>query len=117
MKYFKFNCNPVKEKIKNKNIITKLLKKLRNVLFSANPDYDDTIPFVANWYIEYDDSTFNMAIREIGTDENNNVIMKMPYKRNYGYWSDTNLQYEDYKKFNIEIISKEMFIEMWNNTP
>jgi hypothetical protein len=78
----------------------------------ANPEYDKLIEFVNVWLIEFDED--GDAIREIGIDENENVILKMPYKENYGYWTDNELKYSDFEqRFKNENITGEWFENMW----
>ncbi len=95
-----------------------LLKSFVNVLKifipQANPDYDRRIDEVKFWVLEFDDEN-TYPVREVGLDENEQSIVKMPYKRNYGYWTDNNLKIEDFKKlFNVEIIEKDYFVEKWD---
>lgn len=41
--------------------------------------------------------------------------MKMPFKKNYGYWVDNNLTYNDFKEsFDWKIIDKEIFEKNWS---
>lgn len=81
----------------------------------ANPDFEDKIPYVAQWYVEYDED-LNVSEREIGLDANNKVIVKMPDERNYGFWLDTNMTIEDFKReFSIQMITEQEFDDLWNS--
>ncbi len=54
--------------------------------------------------------------REIGVGKDGEVILKMPFNENYGYWVYNNLTCNDFKEsFKIEYISKENFEKAWNN--
>lgn len=75
----------------------------------ANPDFEDKIFLASNWLLEFDKEN-DIPNREIGLNSEGKVILKMPYKNNYGYWIDNNLTYNDFKKdFEYEIIEKEKF--------
>jgi hypothetical protein len=91
---------------------TTLSKLTELIIPLANPEYDKLIEFVNVWLIEFDED--GDAIREIGIDENENVILKMPYKENYGYWTDNELKYSDFEqRFKNENITGEWFENMW----
>jgi hypothetical protein len=88
---------------------------MRKILPKANPDYDDLIDNVETWLIEFDKES-RFPDREIGIDENGNVLMIMPDEKNYGYWTDNNLKLEDFEvNFNTEKIGKEKFDTIWEN--
>lgn len=75
----------------------------------ANPDYEDKIDYVATWLIEYDDEKYHVTIKEIGLDENGQVIVKMPDERNYGYWPDTDFKLEGFKRLGAQEIKHDEF--------
>ena len=83
-------------------LIGKLLDR-----FDANPEYDHSL--VDEWYIEFDDEGW--PGREIGLDSHELPVLAGPDDRNYGFWLDTNMQYND---FNGAEISAEHFEEKWN---
>ena len=86
---------------------------LKLIIPKANPDYENRIALVVYWLLEFKDDQ-STPEREIGLDSNENMIMKMPYNNNYGYWVDNNLTIEDFKKsFAVEEITKEYFEEKW----
>lgn len=88
---------------------------LKAIIPQANPDYEKKIDDVKFWLLEFDDEN-TYPVREVGLDENQRSIVKMPYKRNYGYWTDNELKIEDFRKsFNTEIIEKDYFIKKWND--
>lgn len=118
MLYFKFNRKPLsgdsplspKKRTLWRSLVGWLCKKLL-----ANPDFDDKLKYVAQWYLEYDEDAC-VSCREIGLDNNKNVIVRMPDERNYGFWLDTNFTTEDFKaKFDIQIIKEQEFNNLWNS--
>lgn len=104
---FKYSNSP---KSYNSNIISRILKK---IIPQANPNFDDKYQFVDNWYIEYDEVE-EITEREVGTDTKGVVIVKAPFKDNFGFWVDNNLKMEDYSKFSIKHIYSEDFNQLWN---
>jgi len=88
------------------NILTKILPK-------ANPDFEDKINEVKWWLVEFDREN-GKPKREIGMDKEGRVILKMPFKDNYGFWIDSNLSLNDIKNFCIvSEISKKSFEYNW----
>lgn len=118
MVYFKFKdkcnnkktCNP-----NNQNFLERCGLWLISLLIpKANPDFDDKIFSVAEWYLEFDDEA--EPGREIGLDVNGQVIVKMPDERNYGFWLDTCMKLEDFKRqFQLQPISEHEFNDLWNS--
>lgn len=78
----------------------------------ANPDFEKKFPYVRYWYIEYDE-TNQYTTKEIGIDKDGNVFTKAPYLQNLGIWCDSDVTYDVYKSFGIEIITKEEFKRFW----
>jgi hypothetical protein len=99
--------------------VKKSLKKavigiLTSVILKANPDYDKEIDKVKSWLIELETET-GIPKREIGLNNLGEPILKMPYKNNYGYWTDNNLLLGDFKKhFQVGEIDKATFETKWN---
>ena len=92
------------------NSVVRYLKKM---LPEANPDFEEKIDEVKIWLIEIDRET-KYPNREIGIDKDGRVIMIMPYERNYGYWTDNNLQEKDFKShFETEEIAEMEFNRLW----
>jgi len=88
------------------SVLTKFIPK-------ANPDFEDKIDEVQYWLVECNNDT-GIPEREIGLDKNRQVILKMPFKDNYGYWTDNNLLLNDFKEhFVVSEISKESFEQSW----
>lgn len=118
MLYFKFNCKSHRRDSKTSpkkiSLLGKLLDKLSRKL-SANPDFEDKIQYVSQWYLEYNEEN-DEPWREIGLDINKNVIVKLPDERNYGFWLDSNCTIENFEKdFGIEMIAEEDFYNLWNS--
>ena len=90
-----------------------LIKILTLVIPKANPDFEDKIDEVKYWLVECETET-GIPQREIGLDEQGRLILKMPYKNNYGFWTDNNLLLADFKEhFTVSEISKESFESNW----
>jgi len=86
---------------------------LTKVLPKANPDFDDKVDEVKYWLVECDNET-GIPQREIGLDKEGRVILKIPYKNNYGYWTDSTLLLSDFKEqFDVSEISKDSFEQNW----
>ena len=95
---------------KEKSFLGKLLAF---ILPNANPDFEDKFVLISKWLLEFEDTELP-PIREIGIDNQNQVIAKMPFKNNSGYWIDNDLTFKDFKSsFETNIITKELFEEMW----
>jgi hypothetical protein len=87
---------------------------LTNGIPKANPDFDDKIDEVQYWLVECDNET-GIPEREIGLDKEGKVILKMPFKDNYGYWTDNNFKLNDFKEhFVVSEISRDSFEQNWD---
>ena len=115
MKYIKFKEKTYSVKKHPVGTFEKVFIGIMKFIFpKANPDFDDKIDAVFIWMLEFEDEE-DFPNREIGIDSNNNIILKMPFKKNYGYWTDNNLKYNDFvNSFNAEIIDKSEFETKWN---
>lgn len=104
-----------KKEVEGKN---SFLRKIFSYLVpKANPDYDHLIKLVSSWVLEFEDKN-STPNREIGLDSKGDVLMKMPYNNNYGYWCDNNLTYNEFKEdFSSQITSREVFEQKWNQFP
>lgn len=118
MMYFKFYKKPIKgdgslQKTKN-GLLRRMIRKISNI-FLSNPDFEAKLQDVVQWYLEYDEKN-NESLREIGLDSNNQIIVKMPDKRNYGFWNDTNLTIEDFEnRFGIQKVTEKEFNNLWDS--
>ena len=100
---------PVKE-----SFVSRLIQKVLFFIPKANPDYEPKIHLVSKWLIEFIENEGEfLPCREIGLDPNNNIVLDGPNKRNYGFWLDTNMNYNDFEKNTIE---KEEFEYYWNKS-
>lgn len=113
--YIKFKIpEDIKASPKTGSLLKLFVGFLKIIIPQANPDYDKKIQYVKFWLIEFDNEN-SYPVREVGLDENHQSIVKMPYKKNYGYWTDNELKIEDFKKsFNTEEIDRDYFIKKWN---
>jgi hypothetical protein len=87
------------------------LRVLRALLFfipSGNPDYERRLHLVREWLVECGES--GEPWREVGVDEEGTPVVSGPDDRNYGFWCDTNMTYDD---FDAEPLTKEEFEAMW----
>ena len=91
------------------------VKVIKTILFfipKANPGYDSKMHKVKKWLIEFDKEDGELLPwREIGLDSKGNPVLAGPDKKNYGFWLDTNMKYED---FDGEPIGKDEFEKIWN---
>lgn len=86
---------------------------LKLVVPRANPDFDDQLPNVKTWLIEIHDE--GIPEREIGLDKNNRVLVIAPWKNNFGYWTDNQLELKDFiKSFEVSPISEDEFNNLWD---
>ena len=118
MIYFKFCDIPSKKSLRGKNVFIKLWDRISSSLgkfLNANPDIESKIDEVEQWVVEYDNTEYHQAIREIGIDSQGNIILKMPDDRNYGFWLDTGFTLNDFKKFGINYITEDEFNNLWNS--
>ena len=99
--YVQFKAPKSEQKGQTDGILKRNIKKavigiVSAVIPKANPDFEDKIDFVETWIVELDDET-GIPEREIGMDKDGRIIVKMPFKNNYGYWTDNNLLLADFK--------------------
>ena len=79
----------------------------------SNPDFADKINEVSTWLIEFEGDSY-YPDREVGLNAANQPIVIMPWKKNYGYWTDNNLTIKYFRsKFNSTDITKEEFEKHW----
>lgn len=116
MLYFKFQYrHRQKNGIMKKKIIWRILFSVLNDIFAANPDFENKIPYVALWVVEYENNKFNQVTRELGFDTNGKIIVKLPDKRNFGFWIDSDYTMKDYCKLDIQMITEQEFNNLWNS--
>ena len=99
---------------KEKTLKEKLVSGILFFIPKANPDYEKKMYLVKSWLIEFVESNEHfLPWREIALDENENPVFAGPDKRNYGFWRDTNMKFED---FEGESIDKAEFEQKWKMT-
>jgi len=91
------------------------IESLSKFLPAANPDYDDKIKLVTHWIVEFEVNT-GLPNREIGLNDADEVIMTLPDKSNYGYWTDNHLKLNDFEEtFETKVIQNKDFEFFWSN--
>lgn len=90
------------------------VKVIKTILFfipKANPYYDSKMHLVKNWLIEFveEEGDF-IPWREIALDSAGNIVFAGPDKKNYGFWLDSDMKFEDFKG---ESIDKDDFERFW----
>ncbi len=116
--YIQFDAPKNDSRTAKDGLIKSSLKKafvgiLTTIIPRANPDFENKIDEVYYWLIECDNET-GIPEREIGLDKEGRVILKMPFKDNYGYWTDNNLLLNDFKEhFKTSEVSKDIFEWKW----
>ena len=79
----------------------------------GNPDFEALISEVKEWLVELNEE--GVPEREVGINQNGVPIMKMPWKKNYGFWTDSNLKRGDFENlFQPEEIEASVFEDYWN---
>lgn len=113
--YIKFKV-PVSGAVKTPGNIGKRLAKviLTSVAPVANPDFESKLGSVAFWLIEFENDSY-YPNREIGLDSAGTPIIIMPWRKNYGYWTDNNLVIEDFRsQFETNDITRVEFEKLWS---
>ncbi|MBS9767335.1 MAG: hypothetical protein KGV44_07325 [Flavobacteriaceae bacterium] len=119
MIYIKFTAPKTENHSKKNTFAKQMIENIvcriaKCIIPNGNPDFDDKIDSVETWLVELDSKT-GTPEREIGLDKNDKVIVKMPFKNNYGYWTDNNLLLLDFKQhFETTEIEQEVFENYWN---
>lgn len=103
---------------KPKTWLTRTLQKsltvLTTIIPKANPDFDDKIDDVDEWFIEINEETGEPE-REIGINNVGQTIAIMPFNQNYGYWTDNNFNLDDFvEKFNATQMTSKEFNNRWD---
>ena len=89
-----------------------LWKFVSTIIPKANPDFENYIHDVNIWLIEFNDN--GIPEREIGLDKDDKTVMIMPWKDNYGYWTDNNFKLQDFMNgFKYSEIEDEYFESRW----
>ncbi len=81
----------------------------------SNPDFINKFSDVVRWFIEFEDDSY-FPNREIGFNILGEPIIILPWKANYGYWTDSNVILKDLNfHFKVTQISKSEFTDKWND--
>ncbi|WP_460219307.1 hypothetical protein [Psychroserpens sp. MEBiC05023] len=97
-----------------RNIKKAIIGILGSIIPKANPDFENKIDLVETWIVELDSET-GIPEREIGMDKDGRIIVIMPFKNNYGYWTDNNLLLTDFKDhFDITELNQDSFENYWS---
>ena len=92
-----------------------LIKVTSSIVPKANPDFDGKIQDVRQWILEVDDDE-GIPEREIGLDDKGNVMMIMPWKDNYGFWTDSNVHVDELaKSHEMQFLDRQEFENLWND--
>ena len=111
--YLKIDFDESIEPEKSNLFHTLLEKFLSTIIPKANPDFDNQIQTTNIWLIEFNEG--GIPEREIGLNNDVKTIMIMPWKDNYGYWTDNNFHLQDFMNgFKYGNIENEYFEQRWN---
>ena len=110
--YIQFEVQKSENQTSPDGLLKRSLKKaitgvLTTVIPKTNPDYENQIDNVKSWLVELETDS-GIPQREIGLDDEGNTILKMPYKDNYGYWTDNNLLLDDFKKHFLKKLTRQI---------
>lgn len=110
----KYEQNSQPQGVLKRNIKKAIIRIVSLVIPKANPDFEKKIDKVETWLVELDNES-GIPEREIGMDKDGRIIVKMPFKNNYGYWTENNLILPDFKEhFDTTEIGQDSFENYWN---
>jgi hypothetical protein len=91
------------------------MKVFSLIVPKANPDFEGKIQDVRQWILEVNDKE-GTPDREIGLDDTGNVMMIMPWRNNYGFWTDSNVLVDDLaKSHEMQFVNRQEFESLWND--
>jgi len=98
MKYVRWRIpqkvsSPPRDGLLESTLFHALAGVLTKILPRANPDFDSRLAEASEWWIETDDA--GAPMREIAFDANGLAIFGMPFGTNYGYLTDSNMNFSD----------------------
>lgn len=88
--------------------IERLTRLLLPLIPRSNPGYKADLHWVSEWLVEFDED--GLPGREMGLDEQGQVVVAGPSNQNYGFWLDTNMTLSD---FEGEPVDAELFESLW----
>lgn len=112
--YLKFEFSS-KLDIENKNRKnSNFFNLLEWLIPKGNPIFEDSINNVIIWLIEYENDS-KCVIREIGLNNDLEIISLGPFKNDVGYWTDSDIDI-DYIMNNFKYIniSRNEFNKTWD---
>jgi hypothetical protein len=78
----------------------------------ANPDNEALYPKVRLWAVEVDDD--GKPNREVGVGEDGTPLFRSPEGRNFGFWTDSPMTFND---GDLQPILEREFEDLWNGAP
>lgn len=87
----------------------KVMKALLFFIPRGNPDYEAKLHLVHEWLVECGEA--GDPWREIGLGADGHPVISGPDDRNYGFWCDTNMKWNDFQ--DREPISRDVFEDHW----
>ena len=118
MVYIQFETPKNVAKIETKGYFKRATRKIAKYILEkifplANPDVEDKIGLVTDWYVECDKHT-GVPQREAGLNDTGELILKLPDENNIGFWTDSNMLLDDFiQHFNARLIPGAAFEEVW----
>ena len=92
-----------------------IIKLLTFWISRASPDYETNLKYVDYWYIEVDTNS-GAPQREIGFDITNRAILFAPTDKNYGLWTDSQVQIDELvKTTETSFVDKEIFNDIFES--
>src|SRR3974390_2210684 len=95
-----------------RSISERIIRGIRWFIPEANPDYKAKMYLVKEWLNEFDDE--GNPWREIGVDREGKPVLAGPDAKNYGFWLDTHMHFNDFN--DREIVSEDIFEKIWATT-
>ena len=74
----------------------------------ASPHYEKRLYLVREWLIEFHE---RLPVREVGLGSNGEPVVAGPDRWNFGFWTDTDLKWED---FEGDEIGRDVFEAAWS---
>lgn len=113
--YISFDLSESDASIKPETISKRFIRTiLESPAPVSNPDFIDQFSNIVTWLIEFEDDSY-FPNREIGLNSLGDPIIAMPWKSNYGYWTDSNVVLKDLSfHFHVKGITNTQFKDLWN---
>jgi len=113
--YIKFSDTPATpEERKEFRRMSRIMYAIFFFIPKANPEYEHLINDVAEWLLEID-SADNLPIREVAKDSNGKTLFIMPWRRDYGFYTDNTMKLDFFIEHHQAIvIDKTEFDKNWN---